>query len=650
MVRPVLKKAIVPPLRAAVRRLLPPQSPVRQKLNALLIERFPQLHSRLKRRLRGRDSVSTLDPTPKTLAGRVHAPSALHPVLSDPDLLPLARPKAEYLDPESLHSAPTGEVLEPVVEMSQMRQSRASVCFVVPVRNKDMAALERTLQSALRQTDPCWELLFGCDEERASLVSGWLETDWRVRRVELEGIPTESHWLKAAAKASTTVFVGLLSQGDVVDDDLVKMLGDKLRSTPDLDIVYTDEASRLQDDKVGRQFYKPDWSPEHQQSVNMLGRFTAIRKKLLLSLPEPQGREDAAAEYELALAAAANAASIAHIDELLYFRSASGAEPALGGFFPPAALEEARTALERQVRRECPAARIEAVADKGSLRVVWPEPTTPVTLVILTGMYEKDVPGRGKIVLATHFVQSIISKSTSANYKILLVDDGFVPEDMKALLAAHGHSSVSYPKQKTFSFAHKANFATAQVREGIVILLNDDLEVIAPDWIQALASQAARPAVGAAGGKLLFPDGSLQHAGIALGFHGSAGHVFHRAPDDGGDYAGFAAIDRNYSAVTGAVMAYRKEVFDEVGGFDLQFSTDYNDLDFCLKCIEAGYRVVYTPAAKLYHFHNASLNRAHDNVQEKKAFLQKWIHLVARDPYFSKHFQRDSHDRPLLGA
>jgi cellulose synthase/poly-beta-1,6-N-acetylglucosamine synthase-like glycosyltransferase len=632
---------------AVARRLLPPQSPIRHKLNALLVEHFPQLHDRLKRRLRGRSTASMLDSTPMALTGRMHSPSSLHPVLSDPDLLSLARPKAAYLDPESLHRAPTGELLEPVVEMNQMRQSPASVCFVVPVRNKDVAALERTLQSVLRQTDPCWELLFGCDKDHSSLVSDWLETDWRVRRVEMQDMPTESHWLKAAAREATTVFVGLLSQGDVIDDDLVKRIGDKLRRASELDIVYTDEACRLQDDKVSRPFYKPDWSPEHQQSVNMLGRFTAIRKKMLLSLPEPHGREEAAAEYELALAAAANAASVAHIDDLLYFKSASGAECAPGGFFPREALEEARTALERQVRGECSAAKVEAVADNGSLRVVWPEPSTPITLVILTGMYERDVPGRGKIVLATHFVRSIISNSTSANYKILVVDDGFVPEDLGALLATHGHSSVSYPKQKTFSFADKANFGTAQVREGIVILLNDDLEVIAPDWIQTLASQAARPGVGAVGGKLLFPDGSLQHAGIALGFHGSAGHVFHRAPESG-DYAGFASMDRNYSAVTGAVMAYRKEVFDEVGGFDLRFSTDYNDLDFCLKCIEAGYRVVYTPSAKLYHFHNSSLNRVHDNAEEKKAFLQKWGALVARDPYFSKHFQKDSQDRPLL--
>lgn len=639
---------LVSPFLAVARRLLPPQSPMRQKLNALLSGHFPQLHSRLKQKLRRSNTASLLNSAPMKLTGRLHSPSALHPVLSDPDLLSLARPKATYLDPESLHLAPAGEILEPVVELNQMRQSPASVCFVVPVRDKDMGALERTLQSVLRQTDPCWELLFGCDEEHASLVSGWLETDWRVRRVEIQDVATESHWLKAAAKEATTVFVGLLSQGDVVDDDLVKMLGTKLRHASDLDIVYTDEAGRLQDDKVGRQFHKPDWSPEHQQAVNMLGRFTAIRKKLLLSLPEPQGREDAAAEYELALAAAGNAASVAHLDELLYFRSASGDEPATGGFFPRKSLEEARTALERQVRKDCPAAKVESATDKGSLHVVWPEPATPITLVILTGMYERDVPGRGRIVLATHFVRSIISSSTSANYKILLVDDGFVPEELSALLAAHGHSSVSYPKQKTFSFADKANFATAQVREGIVILLNDDLEIIAPDWIQALASQAARPAVGAVGGKLLFPDGSLQHAGIALGFHGSAGHMFHRAPDDGSDYAGFASVDRNYSAVTGAVMAYRKEVFDEVGGFDMQFSTDYNDLDFCLKCIEAGYRVVYTPAAKLYHFHNSSLKREHESVEEKKTFLYRWGHLVARDPYFSKHFQKDSQDRPLL--
>jgi cellulose synthase/poly-beta-1,6-N-acetylglucosamine synthase-like glycosyltransferase len=271
-----------------------------------------------------------------------------------------------------------------------------------------------------------------------------------------------------------------------------------------------------------------------------------------------------------------------------------------------------------------------------------------VTLLILTGMRRRELPGRGEVTLATNFVRSIIGKSSAEHYRIIVVDDGVVDEELKTLLAEHGHSSHTCPQSTPFSFARKANFATSLVDSGIVLLLNDDLEVISPDWIQELAGQAARPGVGVAGCRLLFGDGTLQHAGIGLGFNGSAGHMFHRSPADGREYGGFASIDRNYSAVTGAVMAYRKEVFDQVGGFDEVFRMDYNDLDFCLRCIRQGLRIVYTGSTTLYHFHNSSVKRLHDSASEREAFLARWSQVVKRDPYFSKNFEARSAEQPLL--
>ncbi|RYF38834.1 MAG: glycosyltransferase, partial [Comamonadaceae bacterium] len=339
------------------------------------------------------------------------------------------------------------------------------------------------------------------------------------------------------------------------------------------------------------------------------------------------------------------ARNIAHIDEPLYIRATATQQP-VGGFFSERALSEARSVLETDIRHENDGARARiatSAAGKKSLHALWPVPTdVPITLLILSGMHKRELPGKGVVTLATNFVRSIIEKSSAERYKIIVVDDGFVDDDLRELLAAHGHSTHTCPKSEPFSFARKANFASSLVSSGIVFLLNDDLEVISPDWIQELAGQAARPAVGAVGCRLLFGDGSLQHAGIGVGFHGSAGHMFHRAPADGLEYAGFASIDRNYSAVTGAVMAYRKEVFDQVGGFDEQFRTDYNDLDFCLKCVARGLRIVYTPSATLYHFHNSSLKREHDSSPELKAFLARWSQVVKRDPYFSKNFQTQS--------
>ena len=159
------------------------------------------------------------------------------------------------------------------------------------------------------------------------------------------------------------------------------------------------------------------------------------------------------------------------------------------------------------------------------------------------------------------------------------------------------------------------------------------MEVIAPDWIEALVGHALRPEIAVVGGKLLFPDHRIQHAGISTGLNGSAGHVFMNSASDQLEYGGYASVIRNYGAVTGAVMAYRKELFDQMGGFDEFFRVDYNDIDFCLRCIQAGYRVVFTPHAQLFHFHNSSFKRKHDRSAERKEFLARWHDVVERDPY-----------------
>ncbi len=644
----VLKSKQLRSALVAAGTLVRRQQWLKHQVGGLLIRHAPDTYARLQGLLRQGDPATMLSTAWNAPLGQMHTPSDLHPILADPHLLMLERP--DGLDAEFIraNTAPGGEALEPVVEMGQMRQSAASVCFVVPVRRHDEAALERTVQSVLRQTDPGWELLLCSAPDTAVDLSRWLEVDWRVRRFVSPTRVDEVRALCQAVVQATTLFIGLLSEGDVVDDDLVKSIGEAFRISALTDIVYTDEASRLADNKVGRPFYKPDWSPEHQQSVNMLGRFVAIRKSLLLETAAPASEHEQAAEYELMLALTQRAHRIAHIDQPLYIRSDTGPSQ-VGGFFTEAALSEARDALEKHVKEEDDKARVVALSATRSLHVRWPVPADiPVTLLILTGMHQRELPGRGTVTLATNFVRSVIAQSSADGYKIIVVDDGFVDAELRALLDQHGHSTQTCPRIEHFSFAHKANFAISLVESGIVLLLNDDLEVISPDWIQQLAGQAARPAIGAVGCRLLFGDGTLQHAGIGIGINGSAGHMFHRAPADGLEYAGFASIDRNYSAVTGAVMAFRKEVFDQVGGFDEQFRTDYNDLDFCLKCVEQGYRVVYTAAATLYHFHNSSLKRVHDSSIERQAFLARWSHVVERDPYFSRNFQTQSAALPLI--
>ena len=561
-------------------------------------------------------------------------------VLSNPQLDNLPRPLDAVLQAFSVAAIQQDEQLKEITRLAQVHNGPVSVGFVVFVRGQDAAHIDRTLQSIFRQTDPSWELLLCAGHDPDETVESWLDRDWRIRRVPAQGGEIEA--LCAAAGLSTSSFLGLITPGDVIDDDLVKRIGQLVSQREDLVAVYTDEARQSADGSLTDTFYKPDWSPDHQLSVNVLGRFLAVRKSLLLGLPREPWQTSAAAEYLLGLRLVGQSAPVGHLQDILYLReAATGAEAggSVGGRLTTTELKAAAPEVARYLQQTTDAGAVVLPdAAMGALRVRWSiPPAMPVTLVILSNMRYRTVEGRGNILMVLNFVQSIIEKSTYPDYKLIVVDDGYVPDELKDLLRQHGHSTATYRAEGEFSFAGKSNFASSLVPSGIVVLLNDDLEVIATDWIEALVEQASRPEVAVVGGKLLFPDESIQHAGIAIGLNGSAGHVFMGLPPDSAEYAGYASVVRNYGAVTGALMAYRKEIFDSVGGFDEFFRVDYNDTDFCLRCLAKGYRVVFTPYAKLYHFHNSTFNRKHDMGHERAEFLRRWQAWVDLDPYCGTH-------------
>lgn len=556
-------------------------------------------------------------------------------VESNLTLASLPRPKPSVLEAFSAATDKQDERLKEVTRLAQAQVGTTSVAFVVFLQGHDPEQIERTFQSVFRQTDPSWELLLCASNDPQGIVEAWLDRDWRIRRITPQ--QHEVVALLRSAVSSTSTFIGLLSPGDVVDDDLVKKIGQVASHDAELVAVYTDEASRSHDGNVVDHFYKPGWSPDHQLSVNVLGRFLGIRKQFLLNTPIEAWCKSPVAEYLLTLCLIEKQVRVAHLDEVMYLRDGSKTSDnaRVGGRFNAQDIDVARAEMQQRLRQKWdPTAVVESDPNVGALRVRWTLPAEqPVTLVILTNMRYRNVEHRGDILMVLNFVQSIIEKSTYQNYKIIVVDDGDTDTELSDLLEQHGHSRQTYRSQGPFSFSGKSNFASSLVSSGIVVLLNDDLEVIADDWIEALVEQASRPEVGVVGGKLLFPDDSIQHAGICIGLNGSAGHVFMGHPSSKPEYASYASVIRNYGAVTGALMAYRKEVFDAMGGFDEFFRVDYNDIDFCMRCIEKGYRVVFTPYAKLYHFHNSTFNRKHDMKNERAEFLRRWQSWVDLDPY-----------------
>ena len=211
------------------------------------------------------------------------------------------------------------------------------------------------------------------------------------------------------------------------------------------------------------------------------------------------------------------------------------------------------------------------------------------------------------------------------------------------MLASIGGREIVYPgDQERFNFADKANFSMLSAETEIIVLLNDDMEIREAGWLGALVDQIVKEDVGVVGAHLSYPNDHVQHVGMVVGVNETAAHVYHGHPANTVGYNGYAAIIRNYSAVTGACMATRRSLFELVGGFDTAFATDFNDTDYCLKLGQLNYRTVYTPFARLYHFESQTAVRSSQNPEEKALFKSRWVDVIAQDPYYNANLRRDS--------
>ena len=519
------------------------------------------------------------------------------------------------------------------------------VSVVMPVFDTPAHVLNAAIASVLSQYDERWELCI-CDDCSSAPATIELLDYYRGLdpRIKITHSPKNLHIAGAtnlAASMATGRFVGFLDHDDVLAPGAVAAIARALEAEPEADVLYTDEDKIEADGSHSEPYLKPDWSPEHLASVMYMLHFLVVRKSLFLQLGGLREAYSGAQDYDLALRATAVARKIVHIREVLYHWRKIEGSAAAEVDAKPQALLAGRRALAEFVAGADAHARVEPGQLIGTFRVRWSlEDTPPVTLVILTGYQVRDLGPRGKVLLVEHFIDSIRAKSTYSAYSILVVDDKPASPLARKRLAAMGLRVVSYDKPAPFNFADKVNFAMSQVETEHVVVLNDDLEVIAPEWIEEMVSLARRPEVGAVGAKLLYPDDRIQHAGIVLGITGNCGHLFHNQLNAHPGYCAFSHVTRNYSAVTAAAIAFRRSVFEEVGGFDIALRIDYNDVDFCLRLRKAGYRIVYTPHAELYHFENSSIKRAAANPAEERRFLERWRAVLADDPYYNPGLPR----------
>jgi GT2 family glycosyltransferase len=555
------------------------------------------------------------------------------------------------------HQVPPGssgvQVIEreliPLRTITEIRARGPLISVLMPVFNTPAEILDTAIQSVLRQTYPNWELCI-CDDcssssETLDVLENYRGADWRIKIVRS---PENLHIARAtnlAAELATGEFVAFLDHDDLLEHDALEHVARTIKSDPEIDFLYTDEDKIDAQGNLSEPYFKPSWSPEHLLSVMYILHLMVVRKRLFLELGGLRHQFTGSQDYDLALRATAIARKVAHIPRVLYHWRKIPGSAAEAVDAKPEALRNAQRALEDFVSSRDPTATVRDGLLPGTYRVDWSlgDPD-PVTLLILTGARSRRVEGRGNVLLVDNFLDSILSKSTYKNFRILVVDDnGNLPEPVRSKVLACGGTVESFPLKLPFNFSRKANFAISRVETEHFILLNDDLEVISEDWIEAMLGFARQPKIGAVGAMLLFPTGRIQHAGIVLGLEDTAAHIFYNTPATPA-YGGFSHLVRNYSAVTGAALATRLSVVRDVGPFDESMAIDFNDVDFCLRLRSSGYRIVYTPHAKLFHFEGSSIPRREQTATDRVAFMERWKPYMASDPFYNPSLPRNRLD------
>jgi GT2 family glycosyltransferase/glycosyltransferase involved in cell wall biosynthesis len=528
------------------------------------------------------------------------------------------------------------------------------ISVITPVYNIAPEYLQRCIESVRAQIYPYWELCI-CDdastrEDTRALLAQYQGIDPRIKIVYSDrnlGIAGASN---RAVEISSGEFIAMLDNDDEITPDALFEIAKALNADQTIDFLYTDEDKIAENGSLCDHYFKPDWSPEHLCSVMYVLHMLVIRKRLFYAVGAFHTEYSGAQDYDLALRIASTGANIHHIPKILYHWRKVAGSAAERIDAKPSARTAAEAALEDYLRRTGTDAQVLPGKFAGSFRVRHRIPAAPpVSLCILTDYREGDIPGRGRIQMLEHFVKSIAAKTDYPNYQLLLVDHNNLPARTKSALAGIEYRVVSYTGPRTpFNYSRKVNFALRHVNTELLVLLNDDMEVLSGEWLSALLEYAQQPQIGAVGARLLFPNQTLQHAGIVIGVNGSAAHVYHSYPADMIGYNGYTHLIRNYSAVTGACLATRKTVFEEVGGFDENFAVDFNDVDFCLSVQEKGYRIVYTPYSELFHFEGVSTQRRSQNPAEVARFVNRWQKYIANDPYYNPNLSRTALDFSMM--
>lgn len=537
----------------------------------------------------------------------------------------------------------TASDLEQIREAAGSLANQPLISVLMPVYNPTVACLDEAIRSVREQVYDNWELCIAddCSTDPAirSLLKDHAAQDRRIKIVFRASNGHISRATNSAFELARGQWIAGLDHDDILRPHALAEVAFLLDRCPDAEVIYSDEDKI---DNSGRRYdpyFKPDYTQELFRSQNYLNHLTVHRASNIRAVGGWRAGFEGSQDYDLNLRIIErlDPANIRHIPRILYHWRAVEGSTARAGGEKSYAHGAARKALEEHVARLGLQADIIEVEDTPYFRLKHDlPPHVPLVSII--------IPTRNGLELLRGCVESIHERTTYPHYEILVVDNNSDdPATLDYLDELASSSDVRVLRYNgPFNFSAINNAAVAQANGDFVTLLNNDIEVISPDWLTEMVSWAMQPDTGCVGAKLYYGDGTIQHAGIILGIGGVAGHSHKHFAGNSRGYFSRLKLCQNISAVTAACLLIRTSIYRQVGGLnETDLKVAFNDVDFCLRVQDSGYTNIWTPFAELFHLE--STTRGHEDTPQKKERFQReviymkreWGDRLMNDPYYS---------------
>ena len=507
------------------------------------------------------------------------------------------------------------------------------VSILTPVFDTPVPWLREAVDSVLAQVYENWELLLIDDGSTATDLLAALPAlaacDRRIRLVRLESHQGISAALNRGLDVAEGQWLTFLDHDDVLEPDALFQNVRLIQENPGLDLIYSDE-DKLTETGFDSPILKPDWSPDFFLSCNYLCHMIFMRRDLVREVGGFQSQFDGSQDYDLLLRVTERTNRIHHIPRVLYHWRRSENSSASDVRQKPGQLEASWRAIEAHLKRRGEQAHV-AVDWRTHAFYVRRELREAQKISVIIPSF------RGPESLE-RCVESVVSRTNYPNYEIVIVKMG--ERDKIAKAATSFSHRVLYFAEAVNDFTAR-NYAVAHTDSPWLLFLDDNIEAIGPDWLTIMAEHVQRPETGAVGPRLVNPGGTIEHAGVVLGVNGIAQSAFRGFPAEHPGVNRQLQMTRNYSAVSGACLLARRNVFQQIGGFDEALSHKFAEIDLCLKMRRAGYLIVYTPLAKLYW--NA-LAREKPDFTGEAIMRQRWSDVLEQDPYYNPNLARERAD------